>query len=475
MSINFIGRKSEIELLLRTWSSGDPELVCIYGRRRVGKTELIRHMGPKSSLFLEFTGQKNALQKTQLENFAGVLAEKTGFNLERPKNWPAAFKILNALVNKQIKEHPNKPVVLFFDEAPWLDSRKSGFLTALEYFWNNMMSKIPEVKVVICGSAAAWVIDKIINGRGGWHNRVTQKIRVEPFNLSETRSFLHDRGIPYSNRDVTQAANIFGGIPLYLKMIKKGEALEVAIERLFFTKSAPLATEFEELFYSLFDSAQQYQDVVRFLTRKQSGFSRQDIAQHGIVADGGGLTKLLANLRDSCFITEYRPLNESNTYYRITDSFCLFFLKWLDGPKKATSWQSVAQSPSYSSWLGFAFEIIAWNHEKQIVAGLYLTQATWRATKADLKEGGEVAKIDLLIDIDKGSVFLIEMKFHGAKYEITSTEIENIKRRQRVLGIFYKGKRSIIPVLLAPQGVKSTPLWQKSNLTALPEDTLFNS
>src|SRR5688500_4498459 len=162
---NIIGRIDEKKILQAKLESSEAELIAVYGRRRVGKTYLVRTFY-KNQLVFEFTGIHEASTKEQLENFSLSLqlATKSTIRIATAENWLQAFGMLTEYISHL---PASQPAVLFFDEFPWIETPKSGFLKAFDHWWNTQASRLSHIKVVICGSAASWMIDKVINNKGG--------------------------------------------------------------------------------------------------------------------------------------------------------------------------------------------------------------------------------------------------------------------------------------------------------------------
>ena len=181
-----IGRKAETDHLRRAFESNRPELVAVLGRRRVGKTFLIRSFF-KGKIDFEMVGLKDASTAQQLRNFAYSLKDAKGFEaLETiPVDWLEAFHQLKTYIESL--GEPDRKKVVFIDEVPWVATQRSDFIMGFGYFWNSFASK-SNVLVVICGSATAWMIQKILNDKGGLHNRVTVRLHLQPFTLSETEA-----------------------------------------------------------------------------------------------------------------------------------------------------------------------------------------------------------------------------------------------------------------------------------------------
>ncbi len=210
-----IGREHEKALLERNLSSKEAEFIAVYGRRRVGKTYLVSEFCKDKGLYFEATGQLNAKKSLQLANFSIALAEVFyhGIEIAPPYTWPEAFRMLKDAI---LKTKSKRKIILFIDEVPWFAFKNSGFLSALEYFWNTWASRQKNIKLIACGSASSWMLRNIVNSKEGLHNRITATIRLVPFTLSETKKFLEYRGVKLNDRQILDIYMVMGGIPYYL-------------------------------------------------------------------------------------------------------------------------------------------------------------------------------------------------------------------------------------------------------------------
>ena len=243
--MKLIGRNPEISILSDALKSNRAELIAVYGRRRVGKTYLVRNVF-KNEILFELSGIHGDSLKQQLNNFHYTLSsKKKGF--EKPSDWIAAFHQLSSYINTLSSK---KKKVIFIDEFPWLDTRKSNFLPAFDNFWNSYTSKRNDLVVIICGSAASYMIQKIIKNKGGLHNRLTNKIHLLPFNLNEAEQLLKKNNVKLSRYNILQIYMAMGGIPYYLEKVLSGESVAQTIDRLCFTKDGFLRTEFNNVFAS---------------------------------------------------------------------------------------------------------------------------------------------------------------------------------------------------------------------------------
>ena len=454
-----VGRQAEQDILARILQSAGPELVAVYGRRRVGKTFLIRTYC-KAHLVFEFTGVHEASLKAQLQNFTNTLQRvlKSPIPMAVPESWLQAFIYLDQYLNGLPK---NKPAVLFFDEFPWIHTQKSSFLQAFDHWFNHSASRQPHLKVIICGSAASWMIDKILNNRGGLHNRVTQRIRLLPFTLGETEKYLHSRGINLDHYQILQLYMAMGGIPHYLHHIQKGESSSQVIDRLCFTKDGVLKGEFKNLYESLLSNPHHHEAVVRALSKKGKGLTRNEIIDECGFTTGGTTTKILTELEESGFIAGYIPFekNENESIYKLSDEYSLFYLKFIEGAKATGggTWLRQMNSQSYTSWSGFAFEYVCQKHTLQIkkalgIQAVHTQGSTWRHIPTKGKSG---AQIDLLLDRADRCINLCEMKFANSEFTIDKKYAGELDGKVNVFKNETKTKKTIFPTMVTTYGVKA--------------------
>lgn len=422
-----IGRREECELLHRALRSPRSELVAVFGRRRIGKTFLIRNLY-KEHIVLEWSGMYKGTLKDQLRNFHAALPSRRK-KQPVPGDWMEAFAQLTAHLEdggpKPAKRSGSRAVnrkrVVFIDEFPWLDSRRSRFLAAFSNWWNGYAAKHSDLVVVICGSAASYMIRKVINDRGGLHNRVTQRIRLAPFSLGETEQLLQRNKVRYTRYDILQLYMAMGGVPHYLQLVERGESVTQAIDRLCFDRLGYLRGEFNNVFASLFEHSDNHEAVVRALASVRRGLTRNAIATRSRLPSGGRLSATLTELEQSGFIERYTPYDgKKDPLFRLTDEYTQFYLRYIEGtkPGRRGIWQKLSTSPAHRAWAGFAFETICMKHVEAIkdalgISGVRSVEGSWIG-KGD--ESG--AQVDLLIDRDDNVINLCEMKFGNAPFRI---------------------------------------------------------
>lgn len=433
-----IGREKEIKELTERYESGCPEFVAVYGRRRVGKTYLVdetfkdritfRHSGLSP---VDERNHKNGL-KEQLNHFYLSLQLQGMKKSKRPSSWLEAFFLLESHL-QSIDDGSRQ--VIFLDELPWMDTPRSGFITALEAFWNGWASHRDNLMLVVCGSATSWMTDKLINNYGGLYGRLTCRIKLSPFTLAECEQFFHSRGVALSRYDILQSYMVFGGVPYYLGYLKRGMSLAQNIDNVFFAKNAELRNEFDRLFASIFSNPEQMKIIVRFLGSRRSGYTRKEIIKNTGLDDCGASTKLLKALETSDFITSYVPFGEGrrDMHYKLTDPFCLFYMKFVDDNTAMDPdfWMHNVTSQKISSWRGFAFEEVCFLHIQQIkksLGGLGVASIqSAMIVKGNSKTAG--MQIDMVINRKDNVVNLCEMKFVETEFEVKNNYDKKLRER----------------------------------------------
>jgi AAA+ ATPase superfamily predicted ATPase len=477
MTNSIIGRRDEQKTLKRLLNSSKAEFIAIYGRRRVGKTYLIRNFFKEQRcVYFEATGLKDGNQSQQLKLFVDKISEVfyEGLPLQVPQSWLDAFKLLTTALEKErsIAQHPKK-FILFIDEIPWFSTPKSGFIQALDYYWNTKWSTVPTLKLIVCGSAASWMLDTLVHAKGGLHNRLTAIIPLRPFTLKETQEYLTYNGVKFNKRQMIDVYMVIGGIPHYLNGITPGFSVTQSLNQLCFQKDGFLFSEFKILFSSLFDSSEAHNELIRIIARARQGVSREEILKKAIFSSSGGmLKKRLIELEEAGFIASFTPYGNVNkgTFFRVIDEYSLFYLRWIEPVSKRLTltlknesyWESKMQSQSWRSWAGYAFEAICLKHIEQIKQGLGIsvissTTGSWREISKQGGEGEEQkegCQIDLLIDRADGIINLCEIKFHQGKFSLTKKDAENIRKKVSLYQNHTKTNKPIYVTLITPEGIQ---------------------
>ena len=448
-----VGRAKEQTHLQELYESGKPEFVAIYGRRRVGKTFLVRQMFEDEFLF-DLVGLANANTEKQLFNFNLAINHSKNQEFDLADNWLLAFEQLRTLIEKSKKRRK----IVFIDEIPWLDTPASGFISALEHFWNGWACSRSNIMLIVCGSATSWMMNKLINNHGGLHNRLTETIHLQPFSLFETELFLTSQGIEYNRYQVAECYMIMGGIPYYLSKLRRGLSLEQNIDNLFFKRDAPLKDEFKNLYASLFRDATDYVKIVEAISKKTKGLTRNEILKAVQLQSGGTFSRNIYNLENCGFIRRYSlpTKRKREVLYQLIDAYTLFYFKYLKNFDEQDEhfWTNLADTPQHHAWAGFAFEILVSLHINEIkralgILGVQTAIFAWRSGGSD-----QGAQVDLVIDRRDGIINLCEIKFSKTQFAIDKDYEEKLRNKIAVFKAETKTRKSIHLLMLTTFGLQ---------------------
>ena len=453
--MNIIGREREKSIISRCLESVKPEFLVVYGRRRVGKTYLIKEFFNGRFAFYT-TGIPDAKTRNQLKAFNESLSYHGDDIRTIPKDWFEAFRRLRKILEaKEVyRDAASGKKIVFIDEAPWMDTARSDFKSAFDFFWNSWGSSQKDLLLIVCGSATSWIISNILNDKGGFHNRITRQMHIAPFNLGECKLFYSENDIVLNRDQMIESYMIFGGIPYYLNLLDRRLSLTQNVDSLIFNEKGDLHYEYDQLFKSLFKRPDNHVKIIETIAGRKRGLQRTELAEKSGVADGEGLTKALRELEQCGFIRQYKNIaaSKNGSFYQVIDPFVLYCLYFRSG--KINSWQSFIKSPDYYTWRGNAFETVCLNHILQIkaalgISGIESSEYSWRSKKK--KDG---AQIDLLIDRRDDVINLCEMKCTDKAYEITADYRENLLNKAASFVEEIKTEKSVHITLISSNGCK---------------------
>lgn len=454
MELEMIGREQEKGLLEEYLESKKSEFIAIYGRRRVGKTFFVRQVVGDSACFV-LTGMENAGLQDQLANFFFTL-RRFFPAATHPKSWIEAFYELETY----LESLPKGEKIVFIDELPWLDTVRSRFVGALEHFWNDWASARNDIKLIVCGSATSWMIDNIINNRGGLHNRKTHQIYIAPFTLQESEQYFRTYGFGYRQKEIAECQMVMGGVAYYYSLMRPQESVAQNVDRLFFAANGELTQEFDNLYRSLFKQAGDHITIVTELATKAKGLTRKQILEQTRLNNNEKFTKTLEELEKCGFIRQYIPFGRTkrDILYQLTDAFTLFHFHFAKENQYQDEkfWTNSLNSARYRAWSGYAFEMLCLNHIGQIKQALGISGVQSRVCSWISKQetGHKGAQIDLLIDRADQTVNVCEMKFTQSEYEITKSDEESFENKLEMFLQQTKTGKSLMFTLITSFGVK---------------------
>ncbi len=443
--MRIIGRLKELQILNRLYQSSEPQFLALYGRRRIGKTFLVKHFAENQTeaIFFNVTGVKDGSLKEQTQHFTQRIGEVFygGAPLAQVKNWDKSFALLTEAIKQQAS---SRKIILFFDELPWMATQKSNLLQTIDYYWNQYWSNDPRIILIICGSSASWIIKKIIRSTVGLHNRITEEMLLQPFNLHDTQKYLESRKIILDRKQILLLYMVTGGVPYYLSKINWNLSAMQIVEKLAFSKNAFFLNEFKVLFSSLFHGHEVHEKIVKALAKNRYGLSKNDLLKL-IGSQGGNGGAKLQELEDAGFILSFKPIyhRRKGIYYRLIDEYVLFYLKWIEPIEETLSrqaldlgdWQAIRTTPEWYNWLGYAFESVCYKHLILIKRKLALPPMSlansWR-TSASQTLGDRGAQIDLLFDRRDDVINICEIKYTEKPFVITQDYFETLNRKMAV-------------------------------------------
>ncbi|MBP5641178.1 MAG: ATP-binding protein [Victivallales bacterium] len=456
-----IGRTRECDELRRVVESARSEFVVIYGRRRVGKTFLVRSFFSGNYDF-HYVGAHNMKTRQQLQNFRKELIRYSGnTSLPELESWMDAFEHLESYLEGL---DSSRRKVIFMDEMPWIDAKHSDFIMALEYFWNSWVSNRDDIVFIACGSATSWMADKLIENQGGLHNRITRQIYLRPFTLHECQEYLQAKGIDWDMRQVMQCYMILGGVPFYWSLLEPQLSLPQNIDRLCFRRDGILANEFDELYNALFSNAGRYISIVRALADKHSGMTRDELS-HSTSISGGNLSKILRNLERCDFISSYSQFGNKSKLliYRLSDFYTIFYLKFMNDARTYDEdfWSHHFMDSSVAVWQGYSFELVCMAHLQQIkkalgISGISTKVSSWRyvpreSANNDLPSKG--AQIDMLISRADKIIHLCEIKFSQGAFAISAEYRRHLDERMEIFRQVTGVRHGLVHTFITPEGL----------------------
>lgn len=469
-----IGREKEKQELLQAYDSTESKFVAIFGRRRIGKTFLVREVFQDNFTFT-YSGMAKATTKEQLHRFYLTLKDLGYKDGSYPNNWIDAFYMLE----QYLKGLPEGKKVVFLDELPWMDAPKSSFMAAFENFWNGWASARKDILLIVCGSATSWMVKKILKNRGGLHNRLNDQIHLQPFNLHECELYANSIGLPMERMEIMEAYMVFGGIPFYWSLLNKSLSLSQNIDTLFFGRNPKLGNEFEELYSSLFKQPEAYINIITALAKKKAGMTRDEVIGSANLITNGQLTKYLEDLEKCGFIRKYQAIGSKskNSIYQLIDNFTLFYFKFMEDRKNtdANYWSKIQMSPVFHSWSGLAFERLCLLHSEQIkkalgINGVITSEYSWRTTATEEHPG---TQIDLLIDRSDKTINLCEIKYSEGLYAIDKKYMEKLRTKAALFRLLTKTRKGIALTMITSSGLVKNSYSMNGIHSQVTADDLF--
>ena len=451
MKGRFFGRKTELQELGLLFKKYSASLVVVTGRRRIGKSRLIQEFA-KDHTFYHFTGFPPTDQTTvesQLKEFGRQLQTQTNGPLMYADDWTNLFFHL-------AERTQEGRVIILFDEISWMGSKDPDFLGKLKNAWDLHFKSNPQLILILCGSASAW-IDKNILSSTGFLGRVSYRLNVEELPLEDCNKFWTPGGdliLPYEKLKVL---SVTGGVPLYLEELKPALSAEENIRLLSFRKGGLLVREFENIFSDLFARrSTSYKHIVQALAQGPAVIS--ELCKRLRVAPSGYLTESLNDLVKSGFVSrDYTwrfPTGDvtKTSQFRLSDNYIRFYLKYIDPKipkieKNNYDFTSLGLLPGWHSIMGLQFENLVLQNRHYIKQCLNLAQHDIESNNPFFQKPSKSTpgcQIDYLIQSRLGVLYVCEIKFSGSR--IGKDIIKEVQ--QKIDRLIVPKRLSIVPVLI---------------------------
>lgn len=448
----FSGRAHELKKIQQILSAPEASLLIVYGRRRVGKTELLEQ-GFRGHHILKFEGIEGKSVSEQRQNVLRQLAhyaEEPLLAKVAVDSWVEIFELIARYVKKG-------EWTIYFEEVQWLACYQKDFITELKYVWDNEFKNNPKLRLILCGSSPSFMINHVVKSKA-LHNRAQHEIPLQGFSLNETKEFLKNK----SFREVMDAHLSVGGIPEYLKRLRGASSIFLALCENSFTQGGFFANECEKIFASSLAENPHYKNIIQVLSLSKS-LTREQIAKKLKIKPGGGLTTLLADLELCGFVEKIVPfyLGEKShlARYVLNDPYLQFYYKFIHPIQKDVDRGIYNHDPtkaihiaSLQKWWGFAFERWCRKNHHVLAKILGFSAIRYRAGAFFSRETNQNKpsyQIDLIFDRDDKVFTICEIK-----YLDVAVGPEVIQEFEKKLTYFPNPKeRTVHRVLISAQGV----------------------
>jgi AAA+ ATPase superfamily predicted ATPase len=315
----FINRELELAALERFYAEKGSQLVIIWGRRRVGKTELVKQFVKDKPNYIYMA--KVLPTQAQIDNFLKGFCESISEPVPRITDWKGAFEfVLNKLKTK-------RKVVIAVDEFPYAIQGDAATLSYFQELWDNFLSKRQDIMLILLGSTISMMESYVLGYRSPLYGRRTGQIKLEKLGLRHVRKFFPT----WSLRDVIYAYSILDGIPAYLLNFDPKLDIWVNVKKNFLDFSRFLSQEPQILIKEELREPVNYMSILEAIANMN--FKLIDIA-NAIQMPAYNLPKYLRVLEELGFIKRIVPVTAKkpkvrDTLYKFADNYLNFYFRYI--------------------------------------------------------------------------------------------------------------------------------------------------
>ncbi|MBF0363872.1 MAG: AAA family ATPase [Oligoflexia bacterium] len=447
--MKFIGREKELSCLLSLTDGSKNKtdhIAVIYGRRRIGKSELIRQAF-KNKFLLYFEGVENQSKGRQIEHFLLQLQEQineqthtktqnyNNNDSKTAKSWAKALLLLKPVVK-------GKKVVIVFDEFQWMANYRSELVSELKMVWELYLSKMAKsITLILCGSIASFMIKKVVNS-SALYGRIDLELPIKELAAIEANQLLGNKG----RSELFEAYMLLGGVPFYLNLIKDKSSIRIGIDDLCFRREGALFNEYKKIFLGHFGKNPHYQKILSTLIQRPYSLLRTDIIDALQVEAGGEISKYLFDLESAGLIMGLTPVdkgeNSKLTRYMIADPFISFHQSFIDPNKKKielgieTVFKTITSGPKYYSFLGRMFELFCIKNAKKLSSILGFSDVEFNYGPF---YHHKKIQIDLMYLRKDNVITMVEIKYCGYK-QISLAVIKEVEKKVDYLRKIFPSK-----------------------------------
>lgn len=439
----FIGRKSEKAQLSALIELPRPSIAVIYGRRRVGKSELISQVTHGKNV-LSFEGLEGQAKQKQIKNFLFQLSEQSGITKKGISDWSDALILLRELTKKG-------QWIIVLDELQWMANYQNELVSVIKMIWDQYLSMNPDITLILCGSIASFMKSKVLRS-SALYGRSDYELNLRALKLNEIAEFMPDKGAD----EILETAMLVGGIPKYLELISEYPSVYDAIEQLAFTRDGFFQTEYDRLFASHFGKNPIYKKIIQTLSDNQYGLTIGALAKKMKVTAGGSLSTQLNDLESAGFLHEMIPFDKPETSkllkYVLMDAYVMFYSSMIKNSLRIetsanTQFHTIISSPRYRSWLGRSFEYLCMQHHVAISKIMGFHGIPYRVGPYFQRKSihDTSVQIDLLFERSDKVFVLCEMKYLLDR--VPGDIISQVDKKVTAIRLKYPN-RTILKVLL---------------------------
>ena len=440
----FVDRKLELEFLEKRYRSNEAEMIVIYGRRRIGKTEIIKNfLKNKESVYILCT--KDSI-KENLEEFKRKFYKLTGKRYFLDLKTESFYDLFSYFVD----EMGDKRFVLALDEFPYLIELDKGIASTFQKIWDELLSKT-KIFLIICGSSIGLMETEVIGYKSPLYGRRTGEWRVTPLRFRYINEFFPS----YDKESLVKVWCILGGTPFYLKQFDPNLDVDTNIKEKILTKGQILYNEPRVIMREEFREPRVYINVLKHISLGYTSIGKLSSAT-GL--DKGNISKYLSVLEENDIVEHILPLGKRKRgIHIISDPYFNFWFRFVYPNLSELEIGNIEEvfsiiSQEINTYYGMMFERLVFeilsNHELRLPINIQRVHKWWHKDR----------EIDVIaVNYSNREIAFFEVKWKNLEYSEALKILKHLKEtaqhvkwynesRKEFYGIFSKSikKKSML-------------------------------